>query len=88
MSLKDITYTRTCEGIDRAYLSVLEQRYYARRGIGIMIIGTILQIIAMFCDIKCKNFSVYLVVVFILITVFLLEERWKYKRDRKKCELD
>ena len=46
MSLKDILKTRTVEYFDNAEMPLIEQVYYARSGIIIIAIGTILQIIS------------------------------------------
>lgn len=86
MSVKDVMYTRTCEGHDNAQFTVLEQRYYARRGIGVIIIGAILQIISILWS--CENaymFGACMLTAVILIVILFLEEGVRYKRDKERC---
>lgn len=87
MSFKDVMRTREVLRLDHEELDVLEQRYYARAGIGIIIIGFILQLFATFL----KNMSVVYCLVLagtatIMAFVIVLIEKYEMKRDKKHAK--
>ena len=87
MSFKDVMRTREVWRLDHEELDVLEQRYYARAGIGIIIIGFILQLFATFL----KNMSVIYCLILagtatIMSFAITLIERYKMNRDKKRAK--
>ena len=87
MSFKDVMRTREVWRLDHEELDVLEQRYYARAGIGIIIIGFILQLFTTFL----KSMSVVYCLILsgtatIMAFVIVLIERYKMKRDKKRAK--
>ena len=89
MSLKDVIYTRTCEGLDNAQFTVLEQRYYARSGITIIIVGSIVQNIAtLWKKISIQNFGIVLGCSILFIISILIIFRKKYKKEKRELECD
>jgi len=86
MSFKDAMQTRNAWNLDHGELGALEQRYYARSGIGVIVVGCILQLFAIFK----KNMSVTYCLILsisatIVVVAIILIERYKMNRDKKRA---
>lgn len=87
MSFKDVMRTREVWWLDHKELDVLEQRYYARVGIGIIIIGFILQLFATFLKNMSAVYCLILAGVATVMTfVIVLVEKYKMDRDKKRAK--
>lgn len=81
MSFKDVMRTNTVEYLIHSDETVLEQRYNARTGIGIIFIGAILQLVCIFY----KNISLWGCGVLSGIAIFgaiviIVVERYRMKK--------
>ncbi len=88
MSFKDVMKTREAWRRDHKELDDFEQRYYARTGIGIIVIGGILQIFAIFFQnislLECLIVSIAAVAFAIIIIMIEKNRMNAYKKRAKK----
>ncbi|MDL2301486.1 hypothetical protein LJC58_03930 [Lachnospiraceae bacterium OttesenSCG-928-D06] len=73
MNLKDILYVRSTEGFDNSEFDTAKQIYYARTGVGIIVLGFLLQSIAVFT----KEIPFKTAIVISLISI-LLSLIWQF----------